>query len=280
MPGALIWQSDERCVVGETTFQSLPLDLYDQDPPSISMEGADFMIWKRRPLIEAQVELLKELRPRNILELGMLEGGGTALLLELARPRLLVAIDQRPPTNPALRDYVSRRGLDEVMRIHDDVDQADRRRLAEIAAEAFGDQPLDLVVDDCSHMYEATRASFNELFPRLRPGGVYMIEDWAWAHQRPPLVPVADMWADQVPLTRLILELVLTGASAPALISEITINAESAQIRRGDAELDSRDFDIVGCPDARGRDLLARDERVGDGDGLSGGYQPTPRGHG
>src|SRR5213596_1941251 len=109
MPGALTWQSDERCVVGEITFQTLPSDLFDRDPPSFSVEGADFILWKGRPLIERYVELLEKLRPRHILELGILEGGGTALLLELARPNLLVAVDRRPPTDPALRDYVSRR---------------------------------------------------------------------------------------------------------------------------------------------------------------------------
>jgi SAM-dependent methyltransferase len=260
MPGALTWQSDERCVVGDTTFQLLPVDLLDRDHPSISMEGADFLLFKERALVERYVELLEELRPRHIFELGILEGGGTALLFELARPRLLVAIDLKPPTEPTLQDLISRRGVDEVVRIHDDVDQADRRRLAEIAEEAFGDEPLDLVVDDCSHMYEATRASFNELFPRLRPGGLYMIEDWPWAHEE----PIADMWANQVPLTRLILELVLALASAPGLISEITIDAESVQIRRGDAKVDPLGFHISECSDPRGRSLLARDERVGD----------------
>lgn len=38
------------------------------------------------------------------------------------------------------------------------------------------------------------------------------------------------MWADQVPLTRLILELELAIPSAPGLISEITIGAESVQV--------------------------------------------------
>ena len=70
------------------------------------------------------------------------------------------------------------------MHIHDDVDQADRAGSPRSSSEAFGDQPLDLVIDDCSHLYEATRASFNELFPRLRPGGLYWIEDWPWAHEK------------------------------------------------------------------------------------------------
>ena len=31
--------------------------------------------------------------------------------------------------------------------------------------ENFSGEDLDLVIDDCSHLYEETRASFNELFP-------------------------------------------------------------------------------------------------------------------
>jgi hypothetical protein len=164
MPGALTRQSDERCVVGDITFQILPVDLLDRDHPSIE-------------------------------------------------------------------DHVSRRQLDQVLRIHHDVDQADRRRLRGIADEAFGDEPLDLVVDDCSHLYGATKASFDELFPRLRPGGLYMIEDWDWVYQE----KVAEIWADQVPLTRLIFELVLAMASAPGLISEITIESDLARDERATA---------------------------------------------
>ena len=134
MPGALTWQSDERCVVGETTFQILPADLLDRDDPSISMEGADFLLFKERPLIERYVELLEELRPQHVFELGILEGGGTALLLELAHPRTLVAIDRKPPTGARAARPHRAPGLGEVARIHNDVDQAiaaprgDRRR--------------------------------------------------------------------------------------------------------------------------------------------------------
>jgi predicted O-methyltransferase YrrM len=257
MPGALTWQSDERCVVGDITFQILPVDLLNRDHPSISMADADFLLLKHRPLVDRYVEVLEELRPRHIFELGILEGGSTVLLLELAQPHVLVAIDQKPSI-PALEDHISLRELDQVVRIHRNVDQADRRRLGEIADEAFGDQPLDLVVDDCSHLYEATKASFNELFPRLRPGGLYMIEDWDWARVREPggarnayEEKLADVWADQIPLTRLIHELVVAVASAPGLISEITIEDDLAQVRRGNAHVEPPDFDISKCSDLR-----------------------------
>ena len=117
------------------------------------------------------------------------------------------------------------------MRIYDDVDQANRRRLDEIVEQEFSDEPLDLVVDDCSHKYKATRASFNELFPRLRPGGLYTIEDWGWAHPPPGAELLENMWPDEVPLTRLLFELVLAVPSTAGLISEITIETELVQVR-------------------------------------------------
>jgi SAM-dependent methyltransferase len=252
MPGTLTWQSDERCVVGDTTFQILPADLLQRPKPSISMEGADFLLFKERPLVDRYVELIEELRPRNVVELGIMEGGGTALLFTLAHPSRLVAIDRRPPMDSTLRDFVVSEGLGETVRIHADVDQADRPRLAEIIDREFGDEPLDLVVDDCSHLYEATRASFNELFPRLRPGGVYTIEDWPWAHEE----PVAGMWAGEVPLTRLILELVLASPVVPDLISEVRVDADVVRVTRGDASTDPSGFDLADHLDDTGRGLV------------------------
>lgn len=42
------------------------------------------------------------------------------------------------------------------------------------------DAGLDLVVDDASHMLSETLSSFEQFFPLLRPGGLYIIEDWSW----------------------------------------------------------------------------------------------------
>jgi SAM-dependent methyltransferase len=256
VPRTLTWQNDERFVVGDTIFQTLPVDLLDRDPPQMSMKGADFLVGKERPLVDRYVELLDELRPRHILELGIMQGGGTAFLFELTHPHRLVTIDWRPPRGRKLRDYIARNGLDQAVRIYDDVNQANRRRLDEIVEQEFGDEPLDLVVDDCSHMYEATRASFNELFPRLRPGGLYTIEDWRWAHPPPGAESLEGMWPDRVPLTRLLFELVLAVPSTPGLISDITIDTELVQVRRGDAVVDPCGFQISACSNPRGRRLL------------------------
>lgn len=38
--------------------------------------------------------------------------------------------------------------------------------------------PFDIIIDDCSHRGDLTRASFWLLFDYLRPGGFYCIEDW------------------------------------------------------------------------------------------------------
>lgn len=38
--------------------------------------------------------------------------------------------------------------------------------------------PIDIVIDDASHDPVLTRRSFDLLWPSVRPGGVYIIEDW------------------------------------------------------------------------------------------------------
>lgn len=53
-------------------------------------------------------------------------------------------------------------------------DQGDTGLLADIIAE-YG--PFDVVIDDGSHIGEHVRASFSAIYPTLRPGGCYIIED-------------------------------------------------------------------------------------------------------
>lgn len=52
--------------------------------------------------------------------------------------------------------------------------QADRDFLKDVAEEMGG---IDVVLDDGSHRMDHVRFSFRALFPRLNPGGTYMVED-------------------------------------------------------------------------------------------------------
>ena len=243
-------------MVASTTFKILPdIGFWDREP--IDMRQADFLVAKPRWLVERYAALIGELRPEYVFELGIFQGGSTAFLAEFARPRRLVAIDRMPGKRRRLEEFAARRHLDDVVRTYGGVDQADRDMLAEIVDREFEGHALDLVVDDCSHQYEATRDSFNELFPRLRPGGLFVIEDWAWAHTALEAGPTEGLFPDQVPLTRLVFELVLAVPSVPGLIADITVDAGAVIVARGDAATDPRGFDVSACSNERGRELLA-----------------------
>jgi predicted O-methyltransferase YrrM len=143
----------------------------------------------------------------NIFELGIWDGGSTVFWFECLRPQKIVAVDlQRREDSLYFKRYVSSRGLEQRVKTIWGVNQADPEQLRAIVRNEF-EAPLDLVIDDASHMYAFTEVSFQTLFPLLRPGGLYIIEDWAWAHWKEFQDP-SHPWAKETELTRLILEFV------------------------------------------------------------------------
>ena len=122
-------------------------------------------------------------------------------------------------------------------------------------------RPAPSVLIKCASRYDFSAIGafgINTLFPRLRNGGVYVIEDWPWAHDT---LEKADdwpaFWPDKEPLTKLVFQLVLACPAIPGLISEVVIDRNSVTIRRGEAAIDKADFDIANCSLARGRNLIA-----------------------
>ena len=256
----LTWVDDERFVVGDATFRVIPNAASSEefaDAARSANEAGELFVAKPRWRLERYTEVVQHLEPRHVVELGIYQGGSTALFAEIARPRRLVAIDKQAGGHKPLDDYVLRRRLEDVIHTYDGTDQADSRAIAEIADREFGGESLDLVVDDCSHQYEPSRASFNVLFPRLRAGGIYVIEDWPWAHSAVGSEDAEGLYPGQVPLTRLAFELVLAIPGAPGLIDEIAVDANSLYVTRGDAAVDPATFDISRCSNPRGRELLA-----------------------
>jgi predicted O-methyltransferase YrrM len=133
-------------------------------------------------LVERTAALVQQFRHANILELGIRFGGSAAMISQLADPRKHVAIELEPTPVQKLEDFIDRTGRRETLRPYYGVDQADRERLREILDREFGEETLDLVIDDASHLLDETRASFEVVFPRLRPGGLFILEDWNWQH--------------------------------------------------------------------------------------------------
>lgn len=66
-----------------------------------------------------------------------------------------------------------------------------------IAAAAATMPELDIVIDDASHASHHQQDGFLELFPRLKSGGLYIIEDLRWqpaAYERPGITRTADLF--------------------------------------------------------------------------------------
>jgi predicted O-methyltransferase YrrM len=268
----LDWKSDTHLAVDGVDFVLAPSE------PDLMRAAADsgaMLLRKARWMVERYQSL--DVAPGlDLFEIGIYQGGSAALLALLLRPRRLTAIDLTAQRATALDAFTDAHGLSDVVHPYYGVDQADRARVEAIVAQEFGTKLLDVVIDDGSHLLEPTKASFNVLFPRLRAGGLYVIEDWSWDHLAESIItrrlrddPGARAeWARMVengeaaapitvPLSRLVLELVLTAAFDAGIVSEIVNVREGwLVVRRGDAPLDPHTFDISDSY-GTGRGLLA-----------------------
>jgi len=226
----LAWHKD-RMVLDDLVFR---LQHYLSDDWEL---GEDcFVFYKIKKLID-QYERFFAARgtasPQNVFELGLWDGGSLAFWFQLFQPKKHVGIDlRRRSDSKYFQRYVSSRGLQRRITTRWGVDQADAKTLREIIGHEF-DGALDLVIDDASHLYEPTRASFECLFPLLRPGGLYIIEDWAWGHWP----EFHATMSKETPLTGLVFELVEATGSSATLARSLTIYEGFVVVERGEAEL-------------------------------------------
>ena len=109
--------------------------------------------------------------PITLLEIGIKRGSSLHLWHEYFPRARIFALDIRDcsakvPASERIETFVG--------------DQADEEFLGRVIA-ASG--PLDLVIDDGSHYPADQRASLLALWPHLRPGGLYAIEDLATSYR-------------------------------------------------------------------------------------------------
>ena len=246
-PGAselLVWQDDNHLEVGDTRF-FLALDWETCDKTESTVD--QFLLIKNWFLVQSTLERLPE-QIENMVEFGIFKGGSIALYEELYSPKRLVGVDIKDDRVAALDTFLERRSATDRVKLYYETDQRDRDALKRIARENFEGEWLDVVIDDGSHRYEPSKASLNVFLPLLRQGGIYVIEDWAWAHW-PGAYHQEDaasgQYADQQnPLTKLVFEAVMLCASRPGIISDVYIDASRAFLTRGHEEIHDPDFDI------------------------------------
>ncbi|MFN0108320.1 MAG: class I SAM-dependent methyltransferase [Blastocatellia bacterium] len=227
----LTWQPD-RMLMDDLVFR---LEHYRNDA-NWGLGEECFGFYKIKKLVDQYARFWTHwpgFRPRNVVELGIWDGGSIAFWFECLKLGKHVAIDSaHREDSEYFKRYVNSRGLEERIKTYWRTNQADGDRLREIVSHEFRDS-LDLVIDDASHQYAPTLASFQALFPLLRPGGLYIIEDWAWEHW-PDFHDSNHAWFNEPSLTKLVSELMEVTASKPDLVASLTVYEGFAVIERGE----------------------------------------------
>lgn len=232
------WQNNNCFTIDNIEFVidlSLPHERF-----SSSADDQKFLLVKSKPMVNFYEKLLEKQDFQRGIELGVFEGGSSLFLYKLTELERLDCIELRLNSAPELDKYLEDNSLN--ISLHYGVNQADANSLRKIVA--LDDRPIDFILDDASHFYEETKASFNLLFPYLRNGGMYVIEDWNWCHNSPHNGTKSEVWTKRKALTNLIFEMVMLNGSSGNLIESIEIFRNIVVINKSQNALHKNDFDI------------------------------------
>jgi SAM-dependent methyltransferase len=248
-------ETDVRLLSRETweeervTRDGVSLALTDPRQSDAVTDDHTLQIYKSIGLLEQYGEFFRRHRDEefnSIVEIGIWNGGSVALWNEVFRPTSLVAVDYVDKPLKALDAYIDRLDLRDRIHVYGGVNQADSEHLRSVVLR-HSDR-LDLVIDDASHQYLNTRKSFEALYPLLRPGGLYIIEDWAWGYwavQPDPDLPLAvvarndgdsrhgEHYDGRQPLHQLVHELIKAAGSSWAVAS-VTVCQNFVVVERSD----------------------------------------------
>lgn len=104
-------------------------------------------------------------KPLNLLEIGVGWGGSLYTWVEYFPKGSITAIDNNPKRKQfeegKIKIFIG--------------DQADAEFLKSVNTQTG---PYDIIIDDGGHMMQQQIISFQTLFPLLKDGGYYVIEDW------------------------------------------------------------------------------------------------------
>lgn len=234
-------------VVDGVTFELRPFVRYPSNPAWVCLR-------KPRRFVARYRDMAPQMQGCNMVEVGIDQGGSTSFFAKLFRPRALLALELSDAPLPGLTTFLREHDPQGRVKVQLGVDQADPVAVPRLVDELFGEQPLDIVVDDASHLLEPTTATFEMLFPRLRPGGVYVIEDWTGDHimerqlQREVAAnPEGELAAKiaaakdvkfRLPTSVLICQILVAAARNPDWVTSVRASDAIVEIRRGAARIE------------------------------------------
>jgi len=225
------WVSETKFVVDGLEFNGDLASFTERTTPD------RVVILKDSRLLRQYLDFLAGHDIKNMFELGIWQGGSPMFYALATDARKVVALDITNP-GPATLDEIARRyGVVDKLRLHFGVSQGDRETVTEIMDSEFGDEPLDLVIDDASHEYGLTRESFEIVFPRLRMGGFYIIEDWQWAHIDSPVYQQGQAFGGKPALSNFIFELLIAYGSHPDIFWNIVVRDWFVAVQKGSMPL-------------------------------------------
>lgn len=252
--GGFVFNDDKIC------FDDLDIFLLSEQNIKNDYKRRDDILYmeKSAPYIRSYERIKADFAARkkavsNVLEIGILRGGSAPFLHRLFDAQRVVCVDiQNGPVVP-LETYRQRHH--DVITTRYGIDQADRSAMTEVLETEFR-APPDLVVDDASHLYEHTKTAFETVFPYLSPGGIYVIEDWSWAHE-PAAQDDGHFYWDKAALTNLIFELTILHGGDRGIIDYLAFDAGLMWARKGWKPAPKGDFRLGGHAPKRGRLLTA-----------------------
>jgi len=210
-----------------------------------------FVFYKTRGQVEQFARFFSEtdFRPRRALELGIWDGGSAAFWTETLNLESYAAIDIQDRGDSSYFTAWRNARAETRVSTHWTVSQTDRTAIDRILREREL-TPLDIVFDDCSHQYAPTLASFEHLFPLVRDGGYYIVEDWAWALSGEFQSPTHP-WAVFPPLHPIVHALTDLHGSRPDVIASIRVFPSFLAVERGPADV--RDLSVKAMTSRRSR---------------------------
>lgn len=237
--------------IGNCTLDGVPFEYASGGYKEIRTTDEKVWVLKPKSFFDQYDKYLSERPPTRLLELGIFEGGSALLFADKWPNAKISGVDKRP-ANEAVQRHIDRFGFADRVKLHYDTSQDDADALRRIMDEDLGGSP-DVVIDDASHLYPLTRRTFEIVFPRLTPGGLYIIEDWAWAHwddwQRKD-----HIWAGHQALSNLAFELMMMAGTQFGMIAEMCVNRSLIAIRKGGGAVPD-DFKLEDHYIARGKEL-------------------------